>query len=162
MNFLHKTALNDYRCHRACWLFYLLATSAQGSLKRNLNNQDHRTSADTEATRVLTGICIAYCNTLLHWLGRNWLYSLPSRLSSGVWGKNDDFTAEILPSLICLLHVGGWFQRLFQRISRLDGIITDCVELSIPRLIEGNMFQKRRVSSPAPVTIFWPHGLIER
>jgi hypothetical protein len=26
----------------------------------------------------------------------------------------------------------------------------------------GNMFQNLRVSSPAPVTIFWPHGLIER
>lgn len=27
---------------------------------------------------------------------------------------------------------------------------------------EGNMFQKRSVSSPAPVTMLWPSGLIER
>jgi hypothetical protein len=33
-------------------------------------------------------------------------------------------------------------------------------EFSFLRL--GNMFQKRRVSSPAPVTIFEPHGLIDR
>ena len=62
-----------------------------------------------------------------------------------------------------LAFIGGHKSNLIvQRMSRLDGIITDCVELSMPRLIDGNMFQKRRVSSPAPVTIFWPHGLIER
>ena len=41
-------------------------------------------------------------------------------------------------------------------------MITDWVELSMPLLIDGNMFQKRKVSSPAPVTIFCPQGLIER
>ena len=54
------------------------------------------------------------------------------------------------------------FSLLIQRMSRLDGMITDWVELSMPRLIDGNIFQKRRVSSPAPVTMFWPHGLIDR
>ena len=49
-----------------------------------------------------------------------------------------------------------------QRISRVDGMITDWVELSIPRLIDGNTFQKRSVSSPAPVTMFCPQGLIDR
>ena len=41
------------------------------------------------------------------------------------------------------------------------------LKLFVPELIPlffklGNIFQKRRVSSPAPVTIFYPHGLIER
>ena len=49
-----------------------------------------------------------------------------------------------------------------QRKSRLDGIMSDWVELSMPRLIEGKTFQKRSVSSPAPVTMFWPQGLSER
>jgi len=41
-------------------------------------------------------------------------------------------------------------------------MIRDCSELSMPLLREGNTFQKRSVSSPAPVTMFWPHGLIDR
>ena len=49
-----------------------------------------------------------------------------------------------------------------QRMSRLDGIITDWVELSMPLLSEGKTFQNLSVSSPAPVTMVWPHGLIER
>lgn len=44
----------------------------------------------------------------------------------------------------------------------LDGITTDCCELSMPLLSEGKTFQKRRVSSPAPVTMFWPQGEMER
>ena len=46
--------------------------------------------------------------------------------------------------------------------SMLDGIITDCVDESRPLLMLGNTFQKRKVSSPAPVTILCPHGLMER
>lgn len=33
-------------------------------------------------------------------------------------------------------------------------MMTDWVELSMPLLREGNMFQNRNVSSPAPVTMF--------
>lgn len=41
------------------------------------------------------------------------------------------------------------------------------LKLFVPELIPlffilGKMFQKRRVSSPAPVTIFYPHGLIDK
>ena len=46
--------------------------------------------------------------------------------------------------------------------SMLDGIITDCVDERRPLLMLGKTFQKRRVSSPAPVTILCPQGLIER
>ena len=46
--------------------------------------------------------------------------------------------------------------------SKLDGTMIDGFLLSIPLLMDGNMFQNRSVSSPAPVTIFSPHGLIER
>ena len=46
--------------------------------------------------------------------------------------------------------------------SMLDGIMTDCVDESRPLLMLGNTFQKRKVSSPAPVTILYPHGLMER
>ena len=46
--------------------------------------------------------------------------------------------------------------------SILDGIITDCLDERRPRLMLGNTFQKRKVSSPAPVTMLCPQGLIER
>ena len=46
--------------------------------------------------------------------------------------------------------------------SMLDGIITDCLDERRPRLMLGNTFQKRKVSSPAPVTMLCPQGLIER
>jgi len=47
-------------------------------------------------------------------------------------------------------------------MSRLEGMITDWLEFSMPRLMDGKTFQKRRVSSPAPVTMFYPQGLMDR
>ena len=48
------------------------------------------------------------------------------------------------------------------RMSRFDGTMVEGFLLSIPRLKEGKRFQNLRVSSPAPVTIFSPQGLMER
>ena len=65
-------------------------------------------------------------------------------------------------SLASLLSKSSSFGVPLHLISRLEGMMTDCVELSMPRLKEGNTFQNLRVSSPAPVTICCPHGLIDK